>query len=311
MRQEWIQHWKGARNQDIVCILFLRCYIVRASECNSVASTQITDLDFLSRFDLRIQKRLKLLVCKKCQCCLTPKTALDHHKTHLTDLSAGYKRAITVSGVQAELNMVCENYEILHSFPEVSTLPYNPVAYDGLAIQDGYQCTTEDTCTFVCTTRRTQEKHIGEQHRGQSESWINCKVQQLGYRGVLFRVQACAVEIPRTSYSSFMGEYLATVPNIVPPPNADHTRDLPPYIITKGIYTYLQAWYEEPTKRTSIVNLYKMDEKESMCKALTELCHEYITSISLEARTRPYHTLKPFEVYPMYVEIRFKCYIPY
>lgn len=215
------------------------------------------------------------------------------------ELTREHKKKISDTGMQAELDLICKNHEIEDVLPEVSTLPYYPVAYDGLHIHDGYKCTTEDTCSFICTCESTQQKHISEKHRGQQESWINCKAQQLVYRGVFFMVQACAIDVPRTNYSSFMEEYLATVPNIIPPPNADHTRDLPTYIITKGIYTYLQPWYEDPTKRLSVVNLYKMDEKEPMCKALTELCAEYIKSISLQARTRPYHTLKPFEVYPM------------
>lgn len=256
---------------------------------------QIINDDILESLGLLINDRLFALICKHCRVCITSNNALDHIKSkHTFPNYLGTRET-----VQDALNNICLENGISDSLPSDVQGGPDFKAFSGLTIQDAYKCCT-DQCSFICSTLTSQKWHQSNQHPFKTQNWINCKAQQFIYRGTYFQVQAPLPSSNSTSFASFLDIVQPTLPISIAPPNDKHTRDLPTFIITKGIYEHLKDWYEDPKKRQSVVDIWTMP-KDGYSVKLRKLCLTYIEDISSEARGRDFSVLRPFEVYPMYV----------
>lgn len=202
--------------------------------------------------------------------------------------------------MQAELNNICLDNAVSDSIPPVpkggSDIPY----FMGLKIYDAFKCTTQN-CGYICGTDSSKHKHASVSHsRDDTKTWSNCKAQQLTNKGTYFQVSVPPHLTIPTSFDSLFSEIEQSLPSFIAPPSDSHTRDLPTYVITRGIYEHLKDWYLDQKLRQSVVDIYTQPNSEFNTK-LKKLCLEYIVDLSSDARGRDFTVLRPFEVYPMYV----------
>lgn len=209
-----------------------------------------------------------------------------------------------MTSVQKELNIICMDNAVSDNMPLLPKggpdIPY----FVGLKVHDAFKCTTED-CGFICATGSTKHKHGSISHSKETNrTWINCKAQQITNRDPYFQVSVPAHLSTSTSFDSLFSEIEQTLPSFIAPPSDSHTRDLPTYIITRGIYEHLKDWYSDQKLRQSVVDIYTQPNSDFNNKLKT-LCYDYIVKVSSDARGRDFSVLRPFEVYPMLVFICF------
>lgn len=184
------------------------------------------------------------------------------------------------------------------TIPSVSKGGPDVPYFIGLKIFDAYKCTTQN-CGYICGTDSSKQKHASVNHsREKTKTWINCKAQQLTNKSTYLQVLVPANLLFTTSFDSLFLEIEQTLPNFIAPPSDQHTRDLPTFIITRGIYEHLKDWYGDQKRRQSVVAIYTQPESDFSIK-LKALCLDYIVDLSTNARSRDFTVLRPFEVYPM------------
>lgn len=204
----------------------------------------------------------------------------------------------TKATIQKELNAICLDNAISDTIPFVPKGGPDIPNFIGLKIFDAFKCTTED-CGYICGTDSSKYKHASISHSKNSiKTWIDCKAQQLTNKSVYFQVLVTTPISTSTSFDSLYSEIEQTLPSFIAPPSDSHTRDLPTYVITRGIYEHLKDWYSDQKLRQSVVDIYTQPNSEFNTK-LKKLCLEYIVDLSSDARSRDFSVLRPFEVYPM------------
>lgn len=261
--------------------------------------SELISFSYLNKLGLAIQDRLSTLICKICEVCLTPDNALEHIK--IKHSFPDYLGSMT--SVQKELNDICMDNAVSDNMPLLPKGGPDMPHFIGLKMHDAFKCTAEEDCTYICITDNTKKWHSNKCHsKDLPKTWINCKAQQITNRDPYFQVLAPLHLSTSTSFDSLFSEIEQTLPSFISPPSDSHTRDLPTYIITRGIYEHLKDWYSDQKLRQSVVDIYTQPNSDFNNKLKT-LCYDYIVEVSSDARGRDFSVLRPFEVYPMLVSI--------
>lgn len=208
-----------------------------------------------------IQKRLRYFLCLTCKNCCTSDSVVTHAKQHYepSSLPTTYGTLQQTSDLVKALGLK-ENININLQ----QTLKGVHIAYQGLPIQEGLQCTM-DNCTFICgVDTGTMANHYSEHHNRSGVTVSQCThkipAQQVSKPCKTSYFAVHPIIYPAMSISARFKEIYgqaSTIPISFTPTSDEHNRDVPPLLHHTGFHTFMKEWHDDPQLRSDVAQFCK------------------------------------------------------
>jgi hypothetical protein len=136
-----------------------------------VEVNDVVEDEFLKRFNLIINTKYNILICKTCRYVIEKQSAYNHaSRNHRIVLDPTFLN-------KAEERLFIQTLERL--YPEINSNVEieSEETVQGLNITDGYQC---KDCNYMCCTKRIILKHMRTEHGEEKKfNFENCKLQSV------------------------------------------------------------------------------------------------------------------------------------
>jgi len=136
-----------------------------------VAENNLIETELLKRYNLFVNLKFNLLICKTCKYVVEKDSVFNH-------VSRNHRSIVDSRNLQPELKLIFDleingKWPLLNSIENIET--EEPI--EGLSLFDGFQCMAND-CNYLCRNKRTILKHSKEVHE-RVKNFEKCYIQTL------------------------------------------------------------------------------------------------------------------------------------
>ena len=238
---------------------------------------QIVNLTYLD-----IHPPPALLVCLDCQHGITPKTALEHIKTHNIVIASQDKLSL----IEIIETIGCINNK--HNFPFPSKLS-PPILH--LKVSQGWGCCL---CNYCSTSSDSFKVHFSKTHPDKIGSHASqmrsIHVQQFFQHSQCFEVTPALANLEQgNSYELYLKQYAPTLTTIhlFPPPNS--VNEVSPLLRITQWHEHLKDFIDTHSKVQSMLTLVHLPTlskgNQDLGKPLELLLDQYLKKIRLQANS--------------------------